>query len=125
MTDKKLSFNDAFVGTLQERLLVFLNRKSDKALHLEVYMVIFNVLGDMFNQANMKLSDEGVNFLAQLYYDSISLNGDEREGMDPNIFTQRARLDNIRTEELILYANLFKDVPAYLGLFMAEIKRRS
>ena len=125
MTEEKPSLNSHITGILGERLRYFVGMGNDHKTSLEVYMVVFNVLSDIFNNANIKLSDEGVNYLAQLYYDALSVNGQEEAGFDPNIFTQRASLKNIRTEELILYANMFKDVPPFAYEFITEIKHRS
>lgn len=98
------------------------DHKFDSSTCLMIYSDIFNSLLEIFCKSNVKLCNESVNFLAQMYYDSIELNGGQV--LDPNIFTQRAKLDNIETRELALMAMLMTKSPFAIP-FVAEVKHRS
>ena len=54
--------------------------------------------------------------------DSISIN--DTQELDPNIFTQRAKLENIETKELALMAVMMSGTPFAIP-FIHEVKRRS
>jgi hypothetical protein len=62
-----------------------------------------------------------MNYLAQQYYDSIKINN--KHELDPNIFTQRAKLENIKTKEVALLAVMMRGTDFIIPL-VQEIKRR-
>ena len=65
---------------------------------LQIYNEIFQVFVSLVQASGIKLTNESVNYIAQQYYDAILING--RQELDPEIFTERAKLDNIMTPEL-------------------------
>lgn len=115
-------FHDTIVAMLAERLNVLHGRSLSRGTCMEFYHVIFNNLQDIFTNAEVQLSNEALNWLAQGYYDSILING--RDSLDPTIFTQRAKFENIATRELVLLAGLLKGSELVYEV-VSEIKRRS
>jgi len=63
-----------------------------------------------------------MNYLAQQYYDGILINNTHE--LDPNIFSERARLDNITTKEIALMAMMLNGTDFAVPLIM-EVKKRS
>lgn len=118
----KKSIHDSVVGLLNERLKRKINDKFDKQACLEIYQDIFYTLTEVFKQANAPLENEAVNLLSQMYYDSVTIN--DNQELDPNIFTQRANLENIPTKQLALLATMMRDTP-FMPIFVSEIKKRS
>lgn len=119
---KDVRFHDTIVAMLAERLDVLNGRSLNRATCLEFYHVIFNNLQDIFTKAEVELTNESLNWLAQGYYDSILING--RDQLDPSIFTQRAKFENISTRELVLLAGLLRGSELVYEV-VSEIKRRS
>lgn len=118
---KASEFNSVFTGLLTEKLKKFSNRKLDLTVCIEIYQSIFNTLVDVFEIAGTGLSNEGMNYLAQQYYDGVLING--REELDPNIFTQRAKIENIDTKELTFLAVALNGTDFAIPLIQ-EIKKR-
>ena len=119
---KKQSFHDAISKLLIERLSKRKNQKLNKATCIEISNDIFFTLYKVIKNASTPLSTESVNFLAQMYYDSIDIN--ETQELDPNIFTQRAKLENIETKEIALLAVMLNGTE-FATPFITEVKRRS
>ena len=120
MKDNKL--HESISALVTERLS---RRKGDKltsATCSEIYQDIFFTLTEVFKESKTPLCNESVNLLAQMYYDSITINGNQE--LDPNIFTQRAKMSNIETKELSLLATMMNGTP-FASPFIGEIKRRS
>lgn len=107
MTEKQ-TFNDVFIKLLNERFRVFIDndRKLDKSTCSEIYQVIFNCLVDVLKQSSVQLKNETVNWIAQSYYSSLKINGGHE--LNPNIFTQKAKLEEIESRELALVAMLLQ-----------------
>jgi hypothetical protein len=57
-----------------------------------------------------------------MYYDSVVVNGNQE--LDPTIFTQRAKIENIPTKQLALMATMMNGTP-FGDIFIAAVKRRS
>lgn len=119
--------HEAISRLLTERLKK--HTGSDKNLNvlscLEIYTEIFNTFVEVFTEAGVKLTNESMNYVAQQYYDGIEVTS--RQGtheLDPNIFTVRARLENIETKELALMAVMLTKTDFAIPLIQ-EIKRRS
>jgi hypothetical protein len=119
---KKQSFHDSITKLLLERLSKRKNQNLNRATCIEIYNDIFFTLSEVIKTASTPLSNESVNFLAQMYYDSISIN--ENQELDPNIFTQRAKLGNIETKEIALLAVMLSGTE-FASPFIAEVKLRS
>ena len=78
---------------------------------------------EVFEASNSGITNEAMNYLSQAYYDSVSVNESGQE-LDPNIFSQRAKLENIETREIALMAVMLNHTDFAIPL-IHEIKRRS
>ena len=120
MKDNK--FHVTISKLITERLTRRAGEKLSSSTCVEIYQDIFFTLSEVFKESNAPLSNESVNLLSQMYYDSITINGNQE--LDPNIFTQRAKMVNIQTKELALLATMMNGTP-FAAPFIGEIKRRS
>lgn len=124
-TEKKSSY-DGVHEALSKLLEKNLTKYMDKPLNLltctQIYQTIFDSLTHIFNESNIKLANESMNYIAQEYYDAVSIN--EREELDSNIFTQRAKVENIETKELALLATMFRKTWIAIPV-ITEIRKRS
>ncbi len=119
-------FNESVIQLLCEKLKRFSatrDQKLDLVVCTEIYQTIFDTLVEVFQTSNVKLSNESVNYLAQQYYDGVTINGQE-DALDPNIFTQRAKLENIETKQLALLAVMLNHTDFAIPIIY-EIKKRS
>ena len=109
---------------LEARLLPFISSSAglNLATCVDIYTTIFEVLVEVVEQSQLPFSNEGLNFLAQQYYDAVKINGAQE--LDPEIFTQRAKVENIETKELALLAVVLSGTDFSLPV-IDEIKRRS
>lgn len=107
---------------LTDRLQRNLDNKLDRATCMEIYGDIFYSITEIIKQAGTPLNNEAVNALSQMYYDSVTVNGNQE--LDPTIFTQRAKLENIPTKELALMATMMNGTP-YGDIFITAVKSRS
>lgn len=89
---------------------------------IDIYTTIFESLVEVIQEAGLPVTNEGMNYLAQQYYDGILINGTQE--LDPEIFTQRAKVENIETKELALLAVILSGTDFALPV-LAEIKKRS
>lgn len=89
---------------------------------IEFYTTIFETLVEVIQDAGLPVTNEGMNFLAQQYYDGVQINGGQE--LDPEIFTQRAKVENIETKELALLAVILNGTDFALPI-LEEIKKRS
>jgi hypothetical protein len=121
---KVSKFHDVIAKLLGERLKHF--NKSDRNLDLvacvEIFQTIFDSLVEVFEESNVKLTNESMNYLAQQYYDGVLING--REELNPNIFTQRAKLEKIDTKECALLAVMLNGTDFAIPI-LQEIKKRA
>jgi hypothetical protein len=109
MTEKtKKNLHQTIAPLLQTRLSRFEGRgaKLDRTTCLEIYSEIFNVFVDVISSTDAKLSNEGMNYVAQQYYDGILINGHQE--LDPDIFDKRASMDNIPTPELCIIGAMLR-----------------
>ena len=118
----KQSLNEVITKLLNEKLKRFNDRELNKAVCIEAYQTIFECLVEVFQTAKSGLTNEAMNMLAQLYYDAVLING--KDELDPGIFTQRAKLENIATKELALLAVMLNRTDFAIPLIQ-EIKRRA
>ena len=86
-----------------------------------IYQDTFQNFIDVFQESNIKLSNEAMNMLSQMYYDSIKIN--ENQELNPNIFSKRANPKNIETKELALLAVMMNGTD-FAETFIYEIKKR-
>ena len=116
------SFSKMMEEMLNERLTIFKGKTLNRATLMELYATIFNLCSDIFIQSRVELSNEAVNMVAQLYYEDININ--HRQGVDEQIYTKQAKLENIPNHELVLMTKLWKDHP-YGQLFVETLRKRS
>lgn len=107
---------------LSTKLDKYKNEKLNSATCISIYQDIFEMFVDLFQESQADISNETMNMVCQMYYDSVTINGNQE--LDPNIFSQRASLTNIETKELALLASLFSNTP-FAAPFIFEIKKRS
>lgn len=123
---KVSQFNEVITKLLTEKLKQ--HSKKGKNLDLvacvDIYQTIFDCLVEVFKTAGIGLTNESTNYLAQQYYDSVIVNDhDDHEELNPNIFTRRAKMENIETKELALLAVMLNHTDFAIPLIQ-EIKRR-
>lgn len=117
-------FNEAISRLLDVKLRPFVadQRGFNLLTCTEIYTTIFETLVEVITQSEAPISNEAVNYLAQQYYDGILINGNQE--LDPDIFTQRAKLESIETRELALLAVMLWGTD-FAKPVLAEIKHRS
>ena len=124
---KEPRLNDAITSLLVQKLQKY--QDGNTSLNLvtctQIYQDIFDTLVETLTEAKIELTNESMNYLAQQYYDAVSIksNGNMYE-LDPNIFNQRAKLENIATRELTLIAVMMNGSDFAVPL-IHEVKRRS
>lgn len=93
---------------------------------VEVYSTIFDSLVEVLSEAakdgEQLITNEGMNYLAQQFYDGVRVNGTQE--LDPDIFTQRAGLGLIETKELVAIAAVLAGSDFALPV-LEEIRKRS
>jgi hypothetical protein len=120
--NKNESLHSLISGLLTDRLEKRKGEKFTSQVCSEIYQDIFFSISEIIKQSSTPLCNESVNFIAQMYYDAVTINGGEE--LDPNIFTQRATLENINTKEIALMAMMFNRTPFAIP-FISEVKKRS
>lgn len=124
LSDKKGDFHAAFSLLLRDKLQFVIDAKKElnKETCTQIYTTIFYCLVEVLTRSNVKISNEAVNYVAQQYYDGIKLN-DSDMGLDPNIFDQEARVENIPTKELALLGVMLKNTD-FVWPIIEELKRQ-
>jgi len=121
---KPQEFHQAISRLLSAKLQPLIT--DEKSLNLvtctDIYTTIFEAMTDVIRDAELPLSNEAANWLSQTYYDGILINGNQE--LDPDIFTMRAELGHLPTEELTLMAVMLSGTDFAVPL-IAEVKRRS
>lgn len=121
----KKNIQESVNTLLTEKLKKYVADKADKTTFTKIYEEIFYTFVDLFQESNAKMSNEAVNLISQMYYDSIVLQSSAGPmELDPNIFDKRAKLEEVSTRELALLATMFRDTD-YATICILEIKRRS
>lgn len=119
---KVSQFNDVITKLLSVKLVEYKTKSLDLVVCLEIYQSIFDTLVEIFQTAKVTLTNEAMNYLAQQYYDAILIN--DNQELDPNIFTNRAKLELIETKEIALLAVMMSGTDFAIPLIQ-EVKRRS
>lgn len=119
--------HDAIVEHLNLILQKFAGKSLNADTCLQVYRELFEAISNIATQLDeaktkIKLSNEGVNYIAQQYYDCVTVNG--KQILDPNVFSQRASLDNIPTSELVVIL-AFVNGSEFAGEVVKKIRSRS
>ena len=110
------------ISKLISKLEKYKNDKLNLSTCTTIYQDIFEVFVDLFEGSKIKISNEAMNIMCQMYYDAISINGNQE--LDPNIFSQKANVKLIETKELAMLATMFSNTPFAIP-FIQEIKTRS
>ena len=122
----KKNIHDSLSQLLIKKLEKHNGFSLNKDTCIAIYRDVFDCLVEVFQESGAKISNEGVNLIAQMYYDSINIkdnNGNAQE-LDPNVFDKRAKLENIETRELAMFATMFNGTP-FAPIFVHAVKRRS
>jgi hypothetical protein len=121
---KPQEFHLTISKLLEDRLkpLITEERILNLVACVEIYTTIFDTLVECITEAQIPLSNEAMNYLAQQYYDGVVING--RQELDPDIFTQRAKIEEIPTKELALLSVMLGGTDFMMPI-LAEVKRRS
>lgn len=122
--DDPTRFHDAIASVVEEGLrTTFLHEPLNKRTCMSIYTFIFNTVLDVLATANMQVSNDFINYVAQEFYSAIEINGRE-EQLDPNIFTKKTKLEDVKTIELHLLTMLFRGTDGFQKVF-AELRRRN
>lgn len=97
----KPNFHQAFSKLLGQNLKKYTidNRPLDKQACVGIYQTIYETIISILENAEITITNEAVNFVAQCYYDGILINNTHE--LDPNIFDKRAKLENIHNKDLV------------------------
>jgi len=119
---KKPSVHDVLSKLITTRLMGQKDESVNKTTCVLMYQDIFSSIEELCTTSGVKISNEAMNYLSQMYYDSVLVNG--KHELDPNIFTQRASLDNLPTTEIAMLAMFMNGTP-FAAEFIAKIKSRN
>jgi hypothetical protein len=119
---KEKNVNTALEKLIGAALVQFKDSNLNSLTCTKIYEAIFNSLTSVFENSQVPLTNESMNYVAQQYYDSILINNTQE--LDPNIFTERAKLENISTKELAFLAVLLQQTD-FRKPILDEIKKRS
>lgn len=121
----KSTVHETLSKLLTDRLARRVSQKLSRATCTEIYQDIFFTLSEVIKESGTPLSNESVNLLSQMYYDAVDIQTSfGPAGLDPDIFTQRAKLENIPTKELALLGTMMSGTP-FGDVFIGAVKRRS
>lgn len=118
----KKNIHEVLSKLITTRLLGQKNEHLNRTTCILMYQDIFSSIEELCTTSGVAISNESMNYLAQMYYDAVVVN--ENHTLDPNIFTQKASLDNIPTQELVLLAMFMNGTP-FAAEFIDKIKSRS
>lgn len=104
-----------------ERLRTHEGKPLNLVTCVDIYRTLFDALTECLVTAQTPLANEAANYLAQCYYDAVTINGGHQ--LDPNVFTQRARVENIPTTELGLLMTMLQGTD-FAHEVIDEIKKR-
>jgi hypothetical protein len=129
MTDRSLEIHKLVAAMLKDRLseeFVDKDRSLDKAACIEIYQKIFLTVQEiviLVPALKAHMTDVGVNYVSQAYYDMVTINGRE-EALDPNIFDKRPKTSDMSTKELAHCALFLRGTPVAAEI-VAAIKKRN
>lgn len=118
----KKQVHDSLSRLLSKKLEKYLNAKLDKDTCISIYQDIFDALVGVFQESGAEVSNEAMNLVSQMYYDSVKINASQE--LDPNIFTTRAKTEKVSTKELAMLGTMFNGTP-FGDIFVHAVKRRS
>lgn len=118
----KNKLHEAISSLIIDRLkLEFAQKSLNHETCVRIFQMIFETVVEVVKGSNLKLTNEFINYVSQQYYDSVTINNNQE--LDPNIFTQRAKLENLEIQELQFMAVFFKGTDYFLPV-MQELRRR-
>jgi len=122
---KNTGINESITKLLNLKLNAHKDKGLNKETCIKIYQDIFDTLVETMSEARVEISNESMNYLAQQYYDAVTItNNGVRYELDPNIFDQRAKLENVETKEIALLATMMKGTDFAVPMLI-EIKKRS
>jgi hypothetical protein len=114
---KAAQINEAVSQAIVSILEQYKSQSLNKTNCTLIYQDIFNTLVELITSSNIELTDEGMNYLSQVYYDNVLINNKHR--LNPDIFSKRAKQENIETKELVILCVLLAGTPQ--GLELARV----
>lgn len=106
---------------LQTKLQKFKNTTLTDGVCIEIYNEIFKTLVDIIKASDLKLTNESTNYISQTIYSAVELN--KNCHLNPNIFTELAKLENIEKIDLLKIA-MFLQGSDFLADVVNELKKR-
>ena len=118
-------FHQAISTLLVAKLKPFQGKSLDRLECQKIYEEVFSTLTELFQASKTPLDNEAANYVAQSYYDGIQVKGSDGSlhELDPNIFSQRASLDNIPTSQLAIMAAMLHETDFKYPI-LEKIKQR-
>lgn len=116
------NIHEAVSGLLVKRLQKHKSSTLNDEACILIYQDIFDCFVNVFQESEVKISNESMNMLSQMYYDAVKVN--ENQELNPKIFQKRASVKNIETKELALLATMLNGTP-FAEPFVYEFKRRA
>jgi hypothetical protein len=116
------NIHESISKLIVKKLEKYKSQNLNKETCVKIYQDMFEITLSLFQESKIKISNEAVNLICQMYYDSITINNNQE--LDPNIFSQRSSVKNIETKELAMLASFFTNTP-FAEPIIFEIKRRS
>lgn len=116
--------SEAVKGVITTRLEKYLGKSLDKSLCIQIYQDIFKAIQEIVLMTPVlgdKLHEEGINYIAQAYYDMLDVYPEE---LDPSIFTKRVNARDLSNEELAHCGTLLRKTPI-INEIVSTIKTRS
>jgi hypothetical protein len=117
------TFHDSLARLLEAKLEPYKKKDLSRETCIEIYTTMFETITDLLQKTKAPLGNESANYIAQQYYDGLVIN-DKQEQLDPNIFTERAKIENIPIKEIAFLSMLLMGTDFRFPL-IEEIKRRS
>jgi hypothetical protein len=116
------NITEAINKLISSKLEKRVTEKLDRATCIEIYSDIFYSFSELFKNSEIELSNESVNLLSQIYYDTVKVNG--TQDLDPEIFSKKASFDEVSSKDLSIISALFSgsDIGA---LFYYHLKKRT
>jgi len=115
----------AIAEALNAKLALFLHEPLNRTTCIAIYSKIFETIQEIVlnvPQLSGVLSNDAINFIAQAYYDMLTVN--DTQELDPKIFTQRVFPFSLTTPELQVLTVLLRNTPIAAEL-VATLKKRS
>lgn len=113
---------EAFNVVVTNAIKIFEKETLNRHVYMEIYTAIYNAVYDLLVKGHFKLTNDAVNYIAQSYWDMLSINNSEN-GIPDDIFTKRITINDIPIEDVAKIFILFRGSP--LCIEAAKRLRRS